>query len=94
MNEPEFDPPTENALRYVRERLADGESPNDIVGDIDDALKQEATDWVLWGDGEWRTDTVCPTCGDPFAGVCGHRDTAGPVILRREWMAAHPEVTA
>lgn len=70
----------------VRTSLAEGWTPNDIGDFMEEAISAVATDWVLWGDGEWRLDTVCPICGDAFAGVCGHGGMyEGDPILRREY---------
>jgi len=72
-------------LAFVRSRLAFGEDPNRICRAIEDAVEAEAKDWALFGDGRWRLDTVCAECGEWMAGICGHRETAGPPILRSEW---------
>jgi hypothetical protein len=72
--------------RFVAELIAAGQTPNDIVAGIEDAL-DKVPDWALFGDGRWRPDTVCPECGAWCAGICGHRETAGPPILRSEWEA-------
>lgn len=74
---------TREAAEYVRAMLIAGEHPDDIEGWVEDALEWLAADWAKWGDMHWRTDTVCPKCGSPYAGVCGHRETAGAPILRR-----------
>ena len=88
MNPPDCDPTPEEYLAFVRERLSVGDTPNDIEGDIREALYKEATDWGLWGDMTWRLDTVCSECGSQYAGVCGHKGNPGQrVILRREYEA-------
>lgn len=43
-------------------------------------------DWALFGDGRWRTDTVCSMCGSWTAGVCAHKDNPErEIILRSEY---------
>lgn len=74
-------------LTFVRARLVAGDDPNRISRAIEDALEEGAKDWALFGDGQWRLDTVCAECGHWTAGICGHRETAGPPILRSEWEA-------
>ena len=74
---------------FVAAMLFRGDDPNAITDAIRGALTIVATDWVEWGDGRWRTDTVCSICGAELAGVCGHeRDPERRVILRREYDAA------
>ena len=69
---------------FIARRLAAGDDPNMIIRQIEEELKAVAKDWNLWGDGEWRTDTVCPECGSAVAGVCGHHREP---ILRRLYEA-------
>ena len=71
--------------RFVRERLA-ADDPNVITRNVCEAIASIATDWVLWGDGEYREDTVCSICGSDLPGVCGHQnDHEQHVIFRREY---------
>ena len=73
---------------FVRERLAAGDNPNVITRGIEEALITEAKDWVLFGDGRWRQDTVCSICGLWTAGVCGHQDDpTREIILRSAYLA-------
>lgn len=75
---------------FVRERLALGDDPNQITRAIEEALEKEATDWSLFGTGQWVRETVCSLCGKWAAGVCGHQnDPAQRVIPRSEYAAVH-----
>jgi hypothetical protein len=73
---------------FVRLRLAAGDDPNVITGAIEEAL-MGSEDWTLFGDGNWRRNTVCSVCGHWMVGVCGPecKDVPGrAVILRREYV--------
>lgn len=72
--------------RFVHQRLTEGHDPNTITEGIEQALEVVAKDWALFGDGRWRTDTVCSICGSWVAGICGHeKDPEQQVILRSEY---------
>jgi len=79
----------EEYKEFIKSRLEAGDDPNNIEGDIEDALPLVATDWAKWGDGRWRLDTVCSICGKAYAGACGHQgDPKQHVILRRKYEEA------
>lgn len=74
---------------FVRERLADGDDPNEITRGIEDALAKLAGDWTLFGDGCWRRNLVCSVCGDKMVALCGPTCTSDrdrEIILRSEYM--------
>ena len=75
-------------IRFIRECLESGDDPNEIEGHVRNALRSEAQDWVLFGDGEWREDTVCPECGSWIAGICGHKQEP---ILRSQYLLSKGE---
>ncbi len=83
---PELGGPDLNYADFVRRQLAAGQTPNDIIAEIGDALDVLAIDWMLWGDGEWYPNNVCSICGSGLPGICGHHGTPDRrVILRREY---------
>lgn len=73
MSKPEYD-------EFVRTRLAAGDDANVITTEIENALEEQG-DWGLWGDGQWRTNTVCARCGSPYSGICGGAHSPKPSPL-------------
>ena len=79
--------------QFVAARLAAGDDPNIIQNETEAAIEATAKDWALFGDGRWRTDTVCSMCGSWAAGVCPDKDKPErQIILRREYEAARTAV--
>lgn len=85
--------------RFVAERLAAGDDPNEILDGLRWALRVAV---AVKGDlrlNRWQRyepDLVCPFCGHDaaeFGVVCTRRkacrENAGPLMLRREWAAQH-----
>ena len=63
--------------------LEDGADPNDILREVEAAIEANG-EWAKWGDGRWRSDTVCSICGSDYPGICGHeQDPKQEIILRQ-----------
>jgi len=63
--------------------LNGGANPNGLVSEFNKAVDESDCGWDLWGDGRWRSDTVCSICGSGIPGICGDEDNPTQEVISR-----------